>query len=233
MKYTDVFIDLDDTVYDTRNNAIVSLRETFDEFHLEEHFPDPEVFNKAYWEANMDLWRLYSKNEIERQYLIIERFRRPLALAFDASEEYCLRMSDRFLELCSNKPGVIAGAFDMLDYLKECGCRLHIASNGFHEIQYKKMRVAGLTEYFDSVILSEDAGANKPSALFFDYALRTTGASREASLMIGDNYDNDVVGALDYGMDAMLFNRWDTSFVPPRPVTYLVNELKEVRNVLR
>lgn len=232
MRYSDIFIDLDDTVYDTRNNAIEALHDTFEEFGLGRWFPDPEVFHEAYWQANMELWRLYSKNEIERQYLIIERFRRPLALAFEASEEYCQRMSDRFLELCVSKPGVIAGAHEMLAYLKACGCRLHIASNGFREIQYRKMEAAGLAQYFDSVILSEDAGANKPSEVFFDYALKQTGASRETSLMIGDNYDNDVVGALDYGMDAMLFNRWDTSFVPPRKVTYLVNALSEVQSLI-
>ena len=243
MKYHDLFIDFDDTLYDTHGNAVIALRETFEAFHLERYFPDSQVFYDAYWLANIDLWTLYAKGEITRDYLIIERFRRPMMTSEKFKAEaasqlfslnsYLLEMSDRFLDFCSSKPGVIDGAHELMDYLKRKGYKMHMASNGFHEVQYKKLAACGLRDYFDTIILSENAGANKPSPQFFDYAFRQSGAQRETSLMIGDNLQTDIMGALSSGMDALLFNRWnvETHDCPKTP-TFIVNSLKDIMNIL-
>ena len=233
--YKDIFIDFDDTLYDTRGNAIIALAETFSFFSLDRYFDDPDFFYDNYWKTNLELWSQYNRGEIDRQYLIVERFRRPLSLGKgleNVTEDFCLKVSDKFLDLCADKPGTVKGARELLDYLKGLGCRLHICSNGFHEIQYRKLRACGLYDYFTSVILSEDAGANKPSKQFFDYAFAQSGAKAETTLMIGDNYIADIEGAMDAGIDTILYNRWDASFVPPRKPTYIVNELKEIMKVL-
>lgn len=235
MKYKDLFIDFDDTLYDTHGNAVIALSEIFDDFHLERFFSDPQVFYDAYWWANIDLWSRYSKGEITRDYLIVERFRRPLSegCGMNVTEALCLEMSDKFLEYCSSKPGVVDGAREVMAYLKERGYRMHMTSNGFHEVQYKKLTVCGLRDYFDTIVLSEDAGVNKPSPLYFDYALKVTGAQREATLMIGDNLQTDIMGALGCGIDAMLFNRWGVEVEKElQKPTYVVNQLKAIMAIL-
>ena len=232
MKYKDLFIDFDDTLYDTYGNAVIALRETFEWFHLERWFPDPQVFYDEYWKANIDLWGRYSRGEITRDYLIVERFRRPLSAGdgLAVTEALCLEMSDKFLDFCSSKPGVVEGAHELMDYLKQKGYRMHMASNGFHEVQYKKLAACGLRDYFNTIILSEDAGANKPSKQYFDYALQVSGASRETTLMIGDNLQTDILGALGCGLDAMLFNRWQEA--PSDIPTYTVATLREIKDIL-
>ena len=232
MKYKDLFIDFDDTLYDTYGNAVIALRETFEAFRLERFFADPQVFYDAYWAANIDLWTRYSKGEITRPYLIVERFRRPLSAGqgLDVTEPFCLEMSDKFLEFCSSKPGVVEGAHELMEYLKHQGYRMHMCSNGFHEVQYKKLAACGLKDYFDTIILSEDAGANKPSMQYFDYALRQSGADIATTIMIGDNLQTDIMGANRAGLDTIFFNRWgiEPSSVP----TYTVETLRDIMKIL-
>lgn len=233
MKYTDLFIDFDDTLYDTHGNAVIALGELFEALQLGTFFPDPDLFYDEYWKTNIDLWTRYSKGEITRDYLIVERFRRPLSFGqgLEPTEEYCLKASDLFLDFCSNKPGLVEGARELVDYLKTKGYRMHICSNGFHEVQYKKLRACGLHDSFDTIILSEDAGANKPSKQYFDYALQVSGASKEQTLMIGDNFNTDILGAKQAGLDTAYFNRFP-DYPALEPVTFEVTALRELMEIL-
>ena len=231
--YTDLFLDFDDTLYDTHGNAVIALHELFETLQLGQYFADPKVFYDEYWKANIDLWTRYSKEEITRDYLIVERFRRPLSFGkgLDPTEEYCLKASDLFLDYCSSKPGLVEGAHELVDYLKNKGYRMHICSNGFHEVQYKKLRACGLFDYFDTIILSEDAGANKPSKQFFDYALQKSGAVKAKTLMIGDNFNTDILGAKQAGFDTAYFNRFP-DYPAPEPATFEVTNLSQLMDIL-
>lgn len=258
---TDIFIDFDDTLYDTHGNAVIALKETFDHFHLADVIADEDEFYRDYWDTNVMLWDKYSHGLITRDYLIIERFRHPLALApalntktigFDvkrndfpaATREFCIEVSDYFLGRCAMKAGVVEGAYELMDYLKHRGYHLHIASNGFHEIQYKKLRASRLYDYFDTIILSEDAGANKPHPGFFQYAFEQIRKTRpdailteDTCIMIGDNIVSDILGAKRAGLQTIYFNpkgtpRLSTVEGYPDPVDHEVHKLTEIKTLL-
>ena len=206
-----IFLDFDDTLYDTRGNADIALRELFDHFHLSEHFDRFQDFRIPYWETNVALWKEYAAGHIKR--------------------EFCLRLSDYFRERCSTKTGIVDGARQLLDYLKGKGYSLTICSNGFHEVQYSKLKACGLYPYFSHIILSEDAGANKPSPVFFDYAMSKTGAAKERTVMVGDNIQTDIAGAMQYGLRTIYFDRqWDEpSDIEPE---YRVLRLMDICDIL-
>lgn len=232
--YKDLFIDFDDTLYDTHGNAMMSLDELYSEFKLEQYFDSREQFTTAYWNINEQLWSLYAKGEITRDFLIIERFRRPLSLGQDAdlSDEFCLTLGDAFLELNCQKTGVIDGAIELLEYLRSCGYRMHICSNGFSEVQHRKLEMVKMTPYFHHIILSEQAGANKPSRQFFDYALKETKALPESTLMIGDNIATDIVGGLNAGLDVVYFNPQLRELPAGVIPTMQVTSLRELLGIL-
>lgn len=234
MTYTDLFIDFDDTLYDTHGNANIALAEIFDFFHLDRYFAHLEDFTIPYWQVNVELWKLYAHGEIPREELMLERFRRPLSRGegLNPSADFCMEVSDKFLALCAEKPGTLPGAHEVMQYLQSRGYRLHMASNGFHEVQYKKLRASAMLPYFHSVILSEDAGVNKPSPLFFEYALKQTGASKERSLMIGDNIDTDISGAHSVGLPQIWYNPNHQPLTVDFTPTFTIDNLLQLKELL-
>ncbi|MEG1903773.1 MAG: YjjG family noncanonical pyrimidine nucleotidase [Bacteroidales bacterium] len=228
--YKHVFLDFDDTIYDTRGNSSVALRELYEHFDLNRYFERFEVFSELYWKRNHEVWALYSEGKIERRELIIERFLYPLRYAGTGTEEMALELNDWFLDCTAQKSGLVEGARELLEYLKP-NYHLHVISNGFTEVQFRKMASAGVTDYFDEVILSEAVGVNKPDPAIFSYALQKAGARAEESSMFGDNFDKDIKGALRSRIDQVFFNPAGDFEAPVTP-TFRVSRLKDIELIL-
>ena len=224
-----------------RVNSVIALRKLYEERHWDEIMPPFETFDKAYVATNVKVWTQYTNGEIDRDTLIVERFREPVTEMIAArggdtsciTPRACLEMSDRYGDIISQEPGIVEGADELLSYLAGKGYRLHLCSNGFHEVQYRKLKSSGLEKFFANVILSEDAGNNKPHKGFFDYAFQHTGTMAETTIMVGDNYHTDIIGAMNAGLDTILFNHWkiDIKTLERQP-TYIVGKLMDISKIL-
>lgn len=207
-----VWFDLDDTLWDFRNNSRISQRIIFEEFNIGRRGTTPDEWIPVYERNNHALWSRYNVGDITRSYLMDMRFILPLReIGFREEEIEGLYkpMSDAYLGHLAEQTGVVEGAVETLSRAKAAGFRIGILSNGFHELQFKKLDRSALKGLYDIVVLSEDLGVNKPDRRLFDFAAEKAGIKGEKTIMIGDNPSTDIAGAIDAGWDAVYLNRED------------------------
>lgn len=230
MKYKNLFIDLDDTLWDTYHNNKECLEELFVDYHWYQHYASFEAFFAIYMPNNENLWAQYRNHEIDRQTLILERFAfvlRPLGIE---DKETILSINKDFLKRTGRKTRLVPGAIELLEYLQP-QYNLYILSNGFREVQSNKLNNSGLAPYIKKTILSEDADIQKPHKGIFDYALINTNSRRRETLMIGDSWDADIIGAYQSEIDQLWFNpdnKKANGFEP----TFTVRSLSDICNIL-
>ncbi len=230
MKYKNLFIDLDDTLWDTFHNNKECLEELYADYHFDRHYASFEAFFAIYMPHNQELWAKYRSGEINKQFLTIERFRYMLKPLGIEDVQSALAMNNDFLRRTTTKTSLVKGAIDLLEYLRP-SYRMFILSNGFREVQALKLSNSGLAPYFDRMILSEDACIQKPHKGIFDFALKNTNSRRIESLMIGDSWDADIFGAYQSHIDQLWFNPEgvpEAGFTP----TFTVRSLNEIKEIL-
>jgi len=227
--YKYVFIDLDDTLWDFHANAKSSLQEIYESKNLAQYFDSFEQYFKIYATRNLELWEMYGKGEITKKFLMLERFRHPLALVGIDYDELAIQIGEEYLEILPTKIALVPFARELLDYLHP-KYPLTIISNGFIEVQYKKLRSANLEHYFTHVVLSEAAKALKPDKRIFEYALQLNNATAAETIMIGDSYEVDICGARNAGIDQVYLSpKLDSK---GQNTTYWVKKLEELKRIL-
>lgn len=230
MAYRNLFIDLDDTLWDIHHNGRECLEEVYHDYRFEKFYPSFEDYYAVFIPHNQHLWRLYRAGAIKKETLNIERFLMPLRPFGVEDSDYARRVGTDFLERTTHKTRLIEGSLELLDYLKP-RYRMHILSNGFREVQYRKIENSGLKPYFGKIILSEDAGINKPHAEMFTYALKCTNSRRHETVMIGDSWEADIMGAYNSRIAQIWFNPQNE---PPREFIpfHTVRSLLEIKEIL-
>ena len=226
-RYNYIFLDLDDTIWDFHANAKASLHDVYFDRKLNEHYPDFEHFFHLYARRNLELWSQYGQGLITKDYLIVERFRHLLSHAGIQAHEMALNMNTDFLDILSTKTILMPYAGELLEYCTARHLPMTIISNGFTEVQYRKLRNSNIEQYFTHVLLSEAVGALKPSREIFEYALKLNNARADETLMIGDSFDADILGAVGAGIDAVYLNNTRRDIEIPEKVTQ-ISSLKEV-----
>ena len=196
-----IFFDLDHTLWDFETNSALTFQKIFADHDVDVEF---ENFIEVYKPLNFRYWKLYREEKVTKPEL---RYRR-LKETFDAlhkavSDELINALSVDYIENLPKFNHLIQGTLDILDHLKG-NYQLHIITNGFEEVQTRKMESTKILHYFDQVITSESVGVKKPNPLVFEHALRVSNANAHESIMIGDSLEADIQGALNVGMHAML-----------------------------
>lgn len=226
---TMVWLDLDDTLWDFEGNSHEALGEIYAAFDLDRFWPDLDSWFDDYHKINSRLWQLYAAGQIDRGFLRMERFRLPLVgtgLIDDVSaREMACRLDADYLGRLAVRGRTVPGAKDLLDRLVASGYRLGILSNGFKEVQYGKMASSGIDAYMDVVVLSDEIEVNKPDERIYRYAEQKARVSPSDCIMIGDNPDTDIKGALNAGWKAIMFDRTGNCDNVPCPVVSSLDDI--------
>ncbi len=237
-RYRHLFFDLDNTLWDFNRNSGDAMVETFRKYQLDESGFDR--FFTTYNRHNDRLWEIYRNNGITKQELTRQRF----DLTFQEVGIHGidpLAFNNTYLELMPLQTHLCEGAVEVLGKLSG-KYRMHIITNGFSEVQYKKMANSGLAPFFERIFVSEEIKSPKPSPGIFRHALKSCNARKRESLMIGDSWDVDIVGAMQVGIDQVLYTpdlKSETSPAPPslglgpnKTVTYRISFLRDLLTIL-
>ncbi|MFS2891973.1 HAD-IA family hydrolase, partial [Phocaeicola vulgatus] len=165
---------------------------------------------------NEELWNEYGAGRITKDELNEQRFAYPLLQVGVADKALVKAYSDNFFDDIVYKKKLMPHAREALEYLASA-YNLYILSNGFRELQEQKMRSAGVEGYFKKIVLSEDIGVHKPFPEIFYFAMSATQSELHTSLMIGDNWKNDVEGAKNVGMGNVYYNIKGEKSLPFKP----------------
>ena len=230
MKYRHLFFDLDHTLWDFDRNSAESITELFDTFQLADAgIASAAEFSTHFIAINRQLWADYDRNIITHGFIRENRF--PMvfkSLGVDASSIQA-DLNAEYLNILPRKPHLLESAREVLDYLKG-RYTMHIITNGFAEIQAVKMDSAEIAHYFTHVITNGLVDAKKPDPAIFNYAMEISGADVSESLMIGDSYGADILGAKGVGMDTVFYNTAGL-IVEDKP-TYDIRHWNELMTIL-
>jgi putative hydrolase of the HAD superfamily len=203
-EYKYFLFDLDRTLWDFETNSAKNISDL-----LRKYFPksiDHSLFLAKYTDINNHLWTLYENGKIEKEYLRWARFHETFKEFGISNTDSAIAVAKEYLDLMPRYTTLMPWAKEVLDILKSRGAHLSIVTNGFKEVQYEKLAKSNIIHYFESIIISEELGVRKPSPIIFKKAMDSINGNKEETLMIGDDFTNDIEGAMIFGIDQFYYN---------------------------
>lgn len=221
-----IFFDLDHTLWDFEANSKKTFSYIFDKNDLEIEFND---FIEVYQPINHRYWKLFREDKVSKAQLRYGRLKEAFkAIDFKSNDELIHLLSEEYITYLANHNALFENAIQVLEYLQP-KYKMHIITNGFEEVQHRKLKNSNLLPFFDEIITSEKVGVKKPNPRIFEYALDITGAVNGESVMIGDNFEADILGAKNMGMQ-VIFCKFNGEVATEEVSS--VNNLLELKNFL-
>jgi putative hydrolase of the HAD superfamily len=198
-----IFFDLDHTLWDFDRNSALAFERVF-KFR---NIPlEVDSFLEVYMPVNFNYWERYRNDEVTKEALRYGRLKDSFELLkFEADSDLIDKIAVDYIEYLPDHNHLLDGSEEVLEYLQQ-HYLLHIITNGFGEVQHKKLLNSGIHKYFTTVTTSEEAGVKKPHKQIFEVALKKSSARPENSIMIGDNFEADCTGAENCGMRPIFFD---------------------------
>lgn len=226
-----IFFDLDNTLWDHRRNAKLALEDLFKREQIREKYSLTfEEFHKEYFTVNENLWAQIRDGAIDKEYIRKFRFHNTFLFFGIDDFELAQRFEINFLDEIVSYNHLVEGAFELLEYLSQKKYRLHVLSNGFKEVTYRKCELSGIKNYFETITSADEINIRKPQPEIFEYALNKSGTKKAESVIIGDDWTADIEGGLAFGMKAIFFDVFNDNYTAENVKT--VKKLSEIHELL-
>jgi 2-haloacid dehalogenase len=224
--YPWLWFDADNTLFDYDRAEGLALKNTFGSLDL--RFEDGYL--DTYQRINRGLWQALEKQEITSALLRVRRFELLLeAVQLTGSAD---QMSTFYIEQLGLRAELMDGAYEVLEALHS-KCKFAIVTNGLQAVQRGRLEHSTIKDFISELIISEEVGAAKPHAAFFDEAFARTGhPTRSDVLIIGDSLTSDIRGGVDYGIDTCWYNPKAEVYPADLPITYEIRHLHELLELL-
>ena len=223
-RYRTLFFDLDDTLFDYTGDEKRCIKKVFEKHGMT---ADEDVYELYY---SIDDWQHFQMGNITSKTIITDHFGRMLKM-LEVKGEDLKTMVDEFFDYMISSHKLKAGAKEVLEYLCDNGYNLYITSNGFPDIQRKRIADSGIDKYFKGIFISEEMDLRKPGRAYFQYVMNRIPESKlNRVLLIGDAPTSDILGGLNAGLDTC----WLASKgkVCKYKYTYRINKLKDLLDLL-
>ncbi|WP_018675467.1 YjjG family noncanonical pyrimidine nucleotidase [Riemerella columbina] len=231
MKIRHIFFDLDNTLWDHRKNAQLTLQKLFSEYNIQDKLSISfEEYHSVYHTINEDLWAKIRDGIIDKDTLRKHRFY-DVFLHFGLDDfELAQTFEHQFLDEIIEYNELVEGTVPLLNYLKDKGYTLHILSNGFQEVTRRKLTGSKIEHYFETVTSADEIGLRKPHPEIFQFALNKAHAEEQNTYFIGDDWIADALGARDFGLPVLFFDVFDEGFSETGIIN--IKTLSEVKDYL-
>lgn len=231
MKIQHLFFDLDNTLWDHRRNAYLTIKNLFEREEITLKYNiDFEEFHSVYHEINESLWVKIRDGLIDKEYLRKHRFYDSFNHFGIDDEVLSMFFEEHFLDKILNYNHLVEGTEEILDYLKSKNYTMHIISNGFQEVTERKCILSGIAHYFSTITSADSVGIRKPNPEIFEYSLGLSNAKKEESILIGDDWIADVLGAQRFGIDVIFFDVFNEN--PQQENLKSIKHLSEIQKYL-
>lgn len=222
MPYPYLLFDADNTLFDfdqAERNAHLLLCRAHGLAFSEEGY-------QLYHKCNADLWRDFDRGLCTKEYLLVERFRRYLAITGERADPEALNRDH--LRALGEGAMLLPGAEELCRVLSR-DHRLYLLTNAVASVQKARFANSAIAPYFQGVFISEEVGVGKPDPAYFDYVFHAVpGLARDNALVIGDSLTSDVQGANNAGLPCCWFNPKGQPWPQSLRIDYEIRALEEL-----
>ena len=222
---TDIFFDLDHTLWDFEKNSALTFKKILAENNVTVNF---DRFLEVYVPINLEYWRLFREEKISKTELRYQRLAKTFTiLEFEVSDDLINHLAEQYITHLSNFNYLFEYTLELLENLKG-NYKLHIITNGFRDVQQRKIKASGIYDYFEHIIDSESVDVKKPNPKIFNHALQLANVASENAMMIGDSFEADIKGALAVNMHAIHVDFDDNHAHSLCPIARHLSEIEKI-----